>query len=268
MQDRRRQKPQKPAPIYKPILRGTWRSKQCLRRGLKIFVYLLGFIFVYLFLGQVLLFDNAFLRVALNLLLVVGFAGLLYSDGAKAGMDDVTFGEIALQRQQEGRPLEADALQRSYHPAKGFCAAAVGVAPVFLVALMFAFITQLQVYSLGGLPGWVAGLERRADISLALAYYQQAPVFGLEQALRILVRLAIFPYINMAGTGSAQVLLWMERLSPLLVLLVPTGYAIGYLQSKRLRAGVHGAISSNANRRVRRERRERRRRQQQDKQLV
>jgi len=66
------------------------------------------------------------------------------------------------------------------------------------------------------------------------------------------------------GADSNNALLWLERLSPLLVCIIPTGYALGYLQGKRLRAGVHGAIVSDRARRVQKERRERRRRQRQE----
>lgn len=257
MQSSKRQNTKKPATIYKPFLPGKWGGKQCLTRGLRVFAYLLGFIFVYLFVGQVLMFDSMLLRVLLNLLLLLGFAALLYSDGAKAGVDDVAFGEITLQRQQSGHQLDEEEVRRGYHPAKGFCSALAGAAPLLVVSLVFAFITQLQVYQLGGLPSWLSGLERRADIGLALSYYREPAAFGLEQALRIVVRLAIFPFISMAGTGSPQTLLWLERLSPLLVLIVPMGYALGYLQGKRLRGMVHGAIQTNDRRRTRRERRAR-----------
>lgn len=268
MQNKARQKQAKPAPVYKPFLPGTWRSRQCLTRGVRVFAFLVGFIFVYLFLGQVLMFDNLLLRVALNLLLLAGIAGLLYSDGAKAGIDDVAYGEIAWQQRESGRALDKDAAARSFAPAKGVCVVLVGVAPILLVSIVFAFIAQLQVYSLGGLPKWVAGLQRRADVGLALSYYHQAAPFGLEQILRIVVRLAIFPYVNMVGASSAHALLVLERMSPLLVLVAPAGYALGYLQGKRLRAGVHGAISTNAKRKVLRERQQRKRKSRQENRLV
>ncbi len=268
MQDRRRQKAPRPEPIYKPFLKGTWRSKQCAARALRVFAYLVGFIFVYLFVGQVLMFDNAFLRVLLNLVLLVGFASLLYNDGAKAGVDDVTYGEIALQRKESNRELEKGAEGKSYHPLKGVCVALLGVAPFFLVALVFAFMAQPQVYSLGVLPNWVSGMERRSDVGLALSYYHQTPSFELEHLLRVIVRLSLFPYVNMVGADNAAALLWLERLSPLLVLIVPMAYALGYLQGRRLRAGVHGAIRTNAKRRVRRERSEKRRRQEQENRLI
>ena len=58
---------QKPSLVYKPYLRGNWHSGLAAKRGLRILVYLLVFMFVYLFIGQVLLFDSVILRTMANL---------------------------------------------------------------------------------------------------------------------------------------------------------------------------------------------------------
>ncbi|MHC1786281.1 MAG: hypothetical protein AB9880_04420 [Christensenellales bacterium] len=250
--------------VFKPFLMGSWLSWFAARRGLKLLAYQMAFVFVYLFIGQALLFDSLYLRLASNLLVVLGFSALMYNDGAKAGLDDVAFAEIALQRQNQGKTAGKAELDRCFHPAKGFFTVLAGMAPLVLLCAVFAVIAQVQVYQLGALPSWLQPYERRADVGLALGYYRQSQAFGLTDGLRIAVRLIIFPYINMAGSGSRSTLLLLERLSPLLALIIPTGYALGYLQGKRLRAGIHGAISSDARRRVQRQRREKRRLQRQE----
>lgn len=253
---------QKPSLVYKPYLRGNWHSGLAAKRGLRILVYLLVFMFVYLFIGQVLLFDSVILRTMANLTVILACGALLYNDGAKVGMDDVAFAEIALTRQQAGSEVSQADRNRCYHPLKGFFTALMGTLPLILVSLVFAFIATEQHYQLGGLPGWVEGFERRADVGLALQYYHQHQGIGLEGVLRIIVRLLLFPYINIVGTGSSAALLWVERLSPLLVCVMPLGYALGYLQGPRLRAGVHGAIHTDTRRRVRKQKKERASRQQ------
>jgi hypothetical protein len=255
---------QKQTLVYKPFLSGNWGSALAVKRGFKLLAYQLVFVFVYLFIGQALLFDQPLLRVMINLMIVLGFGGLLYNDGAKQGLDDVTYAEIALQRQQSGKPIDKLERDRCFHPAKGFFSVFAGTLPLILFCVVFALAAKVQVYRLGGLPDWVQSYERRADVGLALRYYHQGNAFGLLDGMRVAVRLLIFPYINMAGTGSNLALLWLERLSPLLVCIIPIGYALGYLQGKRLRAGVHGAIVSDRARRVRKERRERKRRQRQE----
>lgn len=254
----------KPTLVFKPYLKGTVASKLAARRGLRILGYLFIFVLVYLFIGQALMFDSLILRLLLNIAALLGFAGLLYNDGAKMGLDDVSFAEIALQRQEAGQQITAAEKDRCFHPLKGFLTAAVGVLPLFLLALVFAFLAREITYSLGGLPSWLQGFERRADVGHALAYYHEPSSFGLVDTLRVIIRLSIFPFINIAGADSARTLLLLERLSPLLVCVLPAAYGLGYMQGHKLRASVHGAISSDAKRRVRREKRERKRRRQQE----
>lgn len=262
MQGKPRKSKQKAAFIYKPYLKGNWRSVLAAKRGLRILVYQVAFIFAYLFIGQVLLFNAMVWRVLANLLVLLAFGALLYNDGARMGMEDVTFAEIALARREAGKEVTSVELDRCYHPLKGFFTVLVGTLPLILLSLVFALIATEQHYRLGSLPGWVAGFERRADVGLALQYYHEHQGIGLEGILRIVVRLLLFPFVNMIGTSSSAALLWLERLSPLLVCLIPLGYAFGYLQGPRLRAGVHGAISTDARRRVRRQKKERAQRQQ------
>ena len=251
---------QKPALVYKAFPDRAPRQRPCCQEGVRVFVYLLLFALVYLFIGQALMFDNIVLRVLLNLMALLGFAARSLNEGGKAGLDDVAFAEIALQRQQSGKEVTKEELNRCFHPLKGFFTAIVGVLPLLLVAILFAFMAREVVYQLGALPGWLQGFERRADVGQALAYYHEPASFELEDALRVIVRLALFPFVNMVGAGSSKAMLTLERLSPLLICILPLGYAIGYTQGKRFRAGVHGAIVSDTKRRVQRERRERRRR--------
>lgn len=262
MQVKPRKNKQQPTLLYKPYLTGNWRSAQAARRGLRMLVYQVVFMFVYLFVGQVLLFDAVLWRVLANLMIVFAFGALLYNDGAKTGMDDVAFAEIALAQQEAGKEVTEEDRNRCFHPLKGFFTALMGALPLILISLVFAFIATEQRYQLGGLPGWVEGFERRADVGLALQYYHQQHGLGLEGVLRIIVRLLLFPYVNMIGTSNRLALLWLERLSPLLVCMMPLGYALGYLRGPRLRAGVHGAIKTDARRRVRRQKKERASRQQ------
>ncbi|NLZ89284.1 MAG: hypothetical protein GX916_07265 [Clostridiales bacterium] len=254
-------KRKKPLLIYKPYLEGNWRSALAAKRGLKLLGYQAAFIFFYLFVGQAMMFDNFVLRLVINLLLLLAFASLLYMDGIKTGEDDVAFAEIALSRKEAGQTISQGDLDRCFHPLKGLLAVLAGMLPIVLICLVFALIAEVQVYRLGALPSWLEAYRNsRPDISLALSYYSEAVPFQLQDILRIIVRLLIFPYVNIVGTGDAISLLWLERLSPLLVMIVPMAYAIGYRQGKMSRARVHGGIASNQVKRVRRERRERKKR--------
>ena len=56
------------------------------------------------------------------------------------------------------------------------------------------------------------------------------------------------PFVSMANNAGAEVMLTVERLSPLLILLVPSLYGFGYVQGKNNRIQINKAIHSNAKR--------------------
>ncbi|NLC32660.1 MAG: hypothetical protein GX781_05130 [Clostridiales bacterium] len=254
--------------IKKPYLKGLWHSAFATKRGFRILGYQVILVFIFLFIGQILMVKSDLLRIFLNLSVILSFCSLMYADGSRSGLDDVSYAEIALNRKQEGKQLTPSELARCYHPGKGFYSVMVGMLPFFILAVVFAVMTKEQFYSLGGLPSWVQTFERRADIGLALSYYHESQSLGFVGILRIIIRLLLFPYINMVGTESSAALLLLERLSPLLIMIIPTSYALGYLKGPSLRARVHGSISVDAKRRKRREKKAQVQRKQQPKKLV
>ena len=257
MQKKQSKAGKKPELIHKPYQKGRLSAGLAFRRGFRVLIYQIALIFIFLFIGQALLSQSAPLRIALNLLVVFGFFMLMYSEGSRAGLDDVAYAEIALSRSESGKALDNKDLARCYHPLKGLMTVLYGMLPLIIIAVVFALIARKQVYVLGGLPSWLQGYERRADIGLALSYYHETQAIGAESILRIVIRLLLFPYVNMVGTDSASALLVLEKLSPLLLLIIPMGYAAGYLRGPALRAQVHGAIKADTKRRIRREKKAR-----------
>ena len=81
----------------------------------------------------------------------------------------------------------------------------------------------------------------------------------------MVVRLLIFPFVNIAGVRNADAILIVERLSPLLVLVAPMSYGVGYARGERFRALIHSGIASNAKRAARKRRKAAASRQQQRK---
>ncbi|MDD4081374.1 MAG: hypothetical protein PHP02_08210 [Eubacteriales bacterium] len=240
-----------PKLVFKPWLLGRWASPLAARRGGRIVGYVAMSAFVFFFMGQLMAMDIAWLRILINLV-VLGLMGLVYySDGARMGEGDVAFAEIAHARREEGKAIPQKDLDRCFHPAKGFFTALVGVAPFVLICLIYAPLAKLAAYSLGVLPSWLEGYQTRADIGLALSYYQQQPSFGFADALRLIVRLLVFPFVNLVGAENAAGVLWVERLSPLLVMLAPLWYGMGYRRGEKLRAMVHGGIAANRSRKRR-----------------
>lgn len=255
-------------PVKKPYLKGKAFSFLALRRGLSVFAYIAVSALLFLFLGQIMVLDVAWLRVVINVAMVAGFASLMYSSGVNRGENDVSFAEIALARQQEGKPVGKEDLNRCFHPAKGYVTMFFGALPFVLLCLGHALTATRETYSLGALPSWVSAYQNRLDISLALSYYKDFKAFGLADGLRILTRLLIFPFINIAGQGNPDGILLVEWLSPLLVLLAPFFYGVGYYRGEAYRALVHGGIAFNAKRTARRQKKKKAVRRSEPKQLV
>lgn len=252
----------------KPFHRGRAFTGLAARRGARVLVLSLVFVILYLFLGQMLVSLRGAWQAALNLAVLLAAGVYLYLEGGGAGEDDVAFGEIVYARMEQGQAPGAKDDARCYHPLKGFFTAWMGVLPLLVPTVVFALIATKQVYHLGGLPGWVSALERHPEVGLALQYYREAQPVSAEGVLRVVVRLLLFPYVALFGAEDAGRMLLMERLSPILLCVVPCFYAVGYLTGPARRARVHHDIAANKKRRAAREKREKQRRREQPKRMV
>ncbi|MBR5231213.1 MAG: hypothetical protein IKW00_03070 [Clostridia bacterium] len=257
-------------PVYMPYLRGNVASKAAAKRAGKTFGFMVMFVFIYLMLGGALTFDNTFLRVLLNLGLLLAGMMLLYNEGANQGETDVGFGEILQKRLDEGKNVPQSERDLCYHPMKGVFTAAIAAIPFFAVSTVFAFIAQKQGYVLGALPSWVSSYESQTEISQALAYYTVATPLTLEDILRVIVRVINFPFVTMVGVNSNDLMYLVDKLSPILCLVMPIAYAVGYLRGPFLRALVHGNIRVSRRKHNRREQKARkeRRMQMEKKELI
>ncbi len=268
MQGKAGKKQAQSAKIKKPYLKGRAFSALAIKRGLSVLAYIAISAVFFLFLGQMLVLDIAWLRILINIGVLLGFAALLYTNGVNQGESDVSFAEIALARQQEGREIPKSDLDRCFHPLKGYVTVFFGALPIVIVCLVYALMATKETYTLGALPSWVSGYQSRLDIGLALQYYGEHAAFGLADTLRIITRLLIFPFVNLVGQGNPDGLLLVERLSPLLVLIAPFFYGVGYQRGESYRALVHGGIASNAKKRARKQRKKQATRTSEPKRLV
>lgn len=251
----------KRALVYKPYKKGTCCTGAAVKKGIRIWMYYLLFAFLYLILGATLQFDNVALRVICNGILVLVCAMLLYMDGARLGESEAALGEIVYIQEQRGKSGSKQDIDRCYHPLKGLFILLVGVAPLLLLTIPYAFMAQKQVYILQGLPSWVTSFAGHEEISLPLAYYQQDLSLQVMDILRLVVRLLIFPFANIATSDNANAMLLVDRLSPVLICLPALGFPLGYMTGPLARAMVHGDISSSNKRRQRRERKARKARE-------
>lgn len=245
----------KRALVYKPFKKGSPAGKAAAKRSMRLFAYFFLFLFLYFILGTALQFDNVILRILCNIVLVVVSGMLLYMDGAKQGEMEVALGETALSREESGRPVKQEELERCYHPVKPFFTALIACIPMLVLALYYALTAEKQVYALQGLPGWVASMRNGyEEFSAPLSYYPTAVHLGFRDVVMIIVRALNLPFVSMVSGMGADAMLLVDRLSPILICLPMLGYPAGYLTGPRARAMVHGDISTSKKRHLKKQR--------------
>lgn len=247
--------------VKKPILTGSWHGKDAWKLALKRALTMLVVIFVYLIAGIMFTFNSFWGRILSSLFIVFVVAYYLYASGVGQGQTDAAFGEILYTRREEGHEVPEADRERSFHPLKGLFAVLVGALPFVLFALVFACITQATSYRLGTLPAWTEGLMAQSEFGAALEYYNLRPGMSVVDVMRVVDRAMIMPFINIAATQGSEALLWTERLSPLLVLIAPLGYALGYAQGVNVRTRINTGIKMGDDKKKRKERKARKQRQ-------
>ena len=139
----------------------------------------------------------------------------------------------------------------------------VGAAPFVIFAAVFACMTETVYYSLGALPSWMDGLMNQTEVYTSLAYYEAAEPVSALGIMRVIDRAMIMPFVNIATYFGPEAVVLVERLSPLLVLVSPVGYGIGYLGGQHLRDQVNTGIKVGDDRKKKREMKARKKRQRQ-----
>ncbi len=253
--------------VYKPYHTGKIVDRHTIRRALRLFATIMSTALIYLLVAPALNFDNLILRVLLNGMLVIGAMSLIYLSGTRDGFDDVNAGEIVYQHLQNGIEEKQANKDRCFNRFKGLFTGITGCAIPFLIALVYALIAKKTEYSLQALPNWVSTYLNDEGIGDALTYYKNTAAITAGDILRFIVRLLIMPYVNIVGTGDAQGLFTLDRVSPLIMLLPMAAYEIGYLQGPRQRAMVHGNIARNKRRQIKKNKKAVRQRQE-PKQLI
>lgn len=235
--------------VYKPYQKGIWHSGLAVKKGLKLLAYFALFAFIYLVPGSALQFDSVILRVLFNLVMVLICAAIIYVDGARLGENEVAYGEIVYNRREAGGEVSRKDLESCYHPFKGVFIMLLAAIPLALLALPHAILAEKQVYVLQALPSWLTrSMGNNEEIMAPLQYYQTDISVGALDILHIVIRLLTFPFVNVASTSSADAVLMVDRLSPILCWLPAAAFPMGYWTGPRSRAQIHGNIKTNRKR--------------------
>ena len=254
-------KKEPPPKVVLPYVTGSFHGKDAWRLALKRLASVLE-VSLFYFLGSMLTNFNSLPGRLIPALLLVGAAAAYQMLRGKAqGASDVAYGETLYRRQAEGKDCGAEDRERSYHKLKGFFAALMGALPLVIVTAVFAALTGPIRYQLGALPAWTEELLGQSEWGDALRYYEQTVSVTALDVLRVVVRAMSMPMISVAAWLGNDAVLLAERLTPLLVLLAPLAYGVGYLQGPDERARVNGSIRQGVANKKRKENKERKRRQ-------
>ena len=90
-----------------------------------------------------------------------------------------------------------------------------------------------------------------------MASYTETVPLTVADILRVVVRISLMPFVSMVGGSNKDLMLTLERLSPVLILLPAAAYGTGYLGGKAARTRIHSEIEENKKKKNRRERKTR-----------
>ena len=242
----------------RPFLRGKPTDENTVRQVLKFFGALILVAFMSFIVCSMTSFDSAVLRVGINVLIETLIVLIFFNKGAELGTEGVSRGEILHQHIQRGQEVSENEKKIPFHSAQGFVIGSLGSSLFLVIAILLAVTAKRQMTGAGTLPSWLDSYMRRSEISDALAGYSQGTSATATDIFRILIRLAIMPFVSMCGAENRELLLLVERISPLLVLIPAAAYGTGYLQGPARRRKILSEIEENARKRRIREKRERR----------
>lgn len=244
-------------PVVKPFLRGTPTDERTGKGALAYLGILVIASIMSFLVCSMLALDNVYLRVILNLMVVTLVMIILYNNAANSGTDAVARGEILYQKQERGISFAESERRICFHPLKGYLTALLGSIPLLICAVLLAAVAHKQSTGFGSLPGWMSSYAGRSEVGNALVAYTQTTPMGMEDILRIIVRILIMPFVSMVGAENRDGMLLLERLSPLILLLPAAAYGTGYLQGTRERMKIHTGIAQSNRKRANRERKAR-----------
>ncbi len=253
--------------VRKPYYKGeAWVNKN-IKEALKVFAYFAFFSVLYVICGTALNFDSFLLRLLLNGLMLVICAGIMYTKGAALGENDAALGEIVYSRLENGKSVDEKDKKHSFNGARGWLIFLLAILPILLITVPSALNAQKQVYQGQSLPGWAAAFSSNEEIYAPLMHYDVKKPTELMDLLLYISRLLVFPFVSIFGTENLDTLLLVDKLAPVLAILVGFAFPVGYMGGPFYRARVHGDIARNKRKAKRKQQTQMRKKQQQQKEI-
>ena len=240
--------------VTKPYLTGSVFDENSVKNIFKFFGMMVLFLLMAFIVSLMTGFGAKVLQIIFNSAVVLLLLYICYTRGINHGTEAVTRGEILYQRQEKGAEMTPNEIRLSYHPAKGFVSALLGMLLILIPAIILAFTAEKQMTTPGALPSFATTMARRSEIGDALqaTYIESKPPTAGEY-LRVFVRACLMPVFRMLDTENKSLVLTVERLSPLMLLFPVAAYGIGYMRGPKERARVHTRIEENRRIRKRKE---------------
>jgi len=223
--------------------------KVVLGMALRILIFQLVFGFLGLMLIPAVLEANDILRMILSLALIVLGALFSFSQAATVGEQHCAAGE-RLDKSVKVRgyqPTLQENAQR-YGVKKALLGAVLGGAILFVLSAILAITTRPYAYTLQSYPSWLSTYSALPELGEALSYMESAPAAMAEaDVVRVIVRFMLFPFVGVVGDMSNAVSLLFDRLTPVMSLLFPLSFFLGYLQGPSRRAAENAAVEAAKN---------------------
>ncbi len=226
-------KPQTTKKAKKPVRRAQRWGKRVLPMAGRlvpqvILIAVLGLMFTAL---QAI--GTYWLRAGISAVIAAVTAILVYSEGLNSGVLDVNASRSYVQAQADGRSLTDAEDAACYHPLKALCAALVIFGLPLVLSVVLALNAREYTYALQSLPKWLTQTYgTRADVMGPLGAYGQIQGMALLDWVRMFVRLFILVLINLFEDPQKMTAM-IDRLSPLMVSVLPLAYMVGYMVSPR-----------------------------------
>ncbi len=243
--------------------------KEIGKKALRVIVYELLFGLIGILLVPSLLGASAVIRIALCVALIVIATLMFLTNAASLGETESAAADRLAKSAQKSNyhPSEAELASR-YSVKKALLGALLGALPLFILCVLLALTTRPYVYTLQSYPTWLSSYVELPEIGGGIAYLNDIQVnIGIADYLRVAVRVVLFPIVGIFSDLSDSASLLFDRLTPIISLLIPAVFVIGYLLGPGRHAKEAKAIEEAKNKPRKRLKKEARRklyRQRQD----
>lgn len=214
----------------KPLRRAQHWHKEVLPMALKVFWLVLAVTIMGLLFSALQSVQTAWIRLTCSALIVAGLLMMYFAEGLTLGTHDAQASRTYDKLVDKGATPTAREDAVCYQPLKALCAVLLVFGVPLILAVYLSATAKPYSYSLQDLPAWLTQTYgMREDIMAPLGAYVRSVSLTAVDWIRMFVRMMVMVFINffespLKMTGT------IDRLCPLMLLLYPAAYMIGYLR--------------------------------------